>query len=115
MASSISQKPIGKLTVVNKYRLPEVNSNTTRIYIGRPSPLGNKFSIGKDGTREEVISKHRNNLAKDIKDPAIKSALRDIINALKEGIDVELVCFCSPLACHGDTLKELVDLHMLKI
>ena len=29
------------------------------IYIGRPSKWGNPFSIGKDGTREEVIEKYR--------------------------------------------------------
>ena len=29
------------------------------IYIGRPSKWGNPFSIGKDGTREEVIQKYK--------------------------------------------------------
>jgi len=29
------------------------------IYIGRPSPLGNPFVIGRDGDREEVIRKYR--------------------------------------------------------
>lgn len=28
------------------------------IYIGRPSKWGNPFSIGKDGTRKEVIEKY---------------------------------------------------------
>ena len=28
-------------------------------YIGRPSPLGNPFMIGRDGTRDEVIAKYR--------------------------------------------------------
>ena len=29
------------------------------VYIGRPSKWGNPFTIGKDGTREEVIQKYR--------------------------------------------------------
>ena len=28
------------------------------VYIGRPSKWGNPFSIGKDGTRKEVIEKY---------------------------------------------------------
>jgi hypothetical protein len=28
------------------------------VYIGRPSVYGNKFEIGKDGSREEVIAKY---------------------------------------------------------
>ena len=29
------------------------------INIGRPSVFGNPFHIGRDGTREEVVAKHR--------------------------------------------------------
>ena len=29
------------------------------VYIGRPSKWGNPYSIGPDGTREEVIEKYR--------------------------------------------------------
>lgn len=28
------------------------------VYIGRPSILGNPFTVGRDGTREEVIAKY---------------------------------------------------------
>ena len=40
-------------TVVNKYK------EYYDIYIGRGSPYGNPFVIGKDVTREEVIEKFR--------------------------------------------------------
>lgn len=115
MASSVSQESVGKLTVVNKYKLSDSLPGTVRVYIGRPSPLGNKFSIGRDGSRAEVISKHRNDLPTELKHPTVKRALMDIISALKEGVNVELVCFCAPLACHGDNLKELIDLHMEQV
>ncbi len=29
-------------------------------YVGRPSPLGNPYALGRDGDREQVIAKHRN-------------------------------------------------------
>ena len=31
----------------------------TEMYVGRPTPLGNPFVIGVDGTRAEVIEKYR--------------------------------------------------------
>lgn len=38
-----------------KTRLVNVAREKCDIYIGRGSPFGNPFKIGKDGTREEVI------------------------------------------------------------
>ena len=77
--------------VLNKYRSGIPN---TAKYIGRGSPYGNPYVIGKDGTREDVIRKFE----------------EDILPSL--GIEplrgYDLVCFCAPQACHGDSiLKKL--------
>jgi len=70
------------------------------VYIGRPSKWGNPFVIGKDGTREEVIAKHRAwLLAQPAKIEAVKRELK--------GRD--LLCFCAPKPCHGDTLLEIAN------
>ena len=69
------------------------------VYIGRPSKWGNPFSIGKDGTREDVVQKYEEwiqtqpHLLKDL------SELRGKI----------LGCWCAPLACHGDVLVRLAN------
>jgi hypothetical protein len=68
------------------------------IYIGRPSVWGNPFEIGKDGNREEVITKYKewvNN----------QPDLLDKIHTL-EG--KTLGCWCSPEPCHGDVLIDLI-------
>lgn len=67
------------------------------VYIGRPSKWGNPFSIGKDGTREEVIHKFREWIKTQ---PALLAALPE----LKDKI---LGCWCAPKTCHGDVLVEL--------
>ena len=73
------------------------------IYIGRPGIWGNPFSIGRDGTRQQVIDKYRefingtSNKAKELK-------LQ--LHTLK---GKTLGCWCSPQACHGDVLAELAD------
>lgn len=68
------------------------------VYIGRPSKWGNPFTIGKDGTRKEVIAKYRKWI---LSQPDL---LRDLIE-LKGKV---LGCWCSPLACHGDVLVDLI-------
>lgn len=70
------------------------------VFIGRPSKWGNPFVIGRDGTREEVIARYRQWL---VLQPALYVAVR----AELRGRD--LVCFCSPLPCHGDLLLEIAN------
>lgn len=84
------------MTVLNKYKdvIP-----ADAIYIGRGSRWGNPFVINKHGNRSEVIEKHRQLLHHQIKTGELK--LEEL--AALHGKD--LVCFCKPQACHGDTLE----------
>ena len=67
-------------------------------YIGRSSPLGNPFIIGRDGTRNDVVAKYRQWLWQQMQsDPSILRLVAEL-----EGRD--LVCWCAPLPCHGDVL-----------
>lgn len=85
--------------VKNKYKdSPQDND----VYIGRPSIFGNPFVIGKDGSREEVIEKYRQFIQKPE-----NAALRQ--KAKSELMGKNLVCFCSPLPCHGDVLLEIAN------
>jgi len=100
------------INVVNKYKHTPTKND---IYIGR----GNIFtSITDRNTKaeficssvEESIESHKNKLLKDIenKDPAICKELNRIYKlALIE--DVNLVCFCKPKKCHGDTIKQIIE------
>ena len=69
------------------------------VYIGRPSKWGNPFTMGRDGTREEVIEKYRKYLRN-------KPELLSEIHTLK---GKTLGCWCSPQACHGDVLAQLAN------
>jgi hypothetical protein len=70
------------------------------IYIGRPSKWGNPFLIGRDGTREEVISKYRIYL---------QFGDHFLLDELEELKGKNLLCFCKPLPCHGDILLEFAN------
>ena len=73
------------------------------IYIGRGSKFGNKYRLGFDGSREVVIAKHKKDFYND-------PELQEVVwNELK---GKTLGCFCSPLACHGDTYVEYIQNRM---
>ena len=70
------------------------------VYVGRPGKWGNPFTIGRDGTREQVIQKYRDwILTQD-----------HLLNSLPELEGKILGCWCSPKSCHGDVLIELVNI-----
>ncbi len=79
------------ITVVN------IRKEKADIYIGRGSMWGNPFVIGRDGDRTTVIAKHRAWLLARPQDLAMLHVLKG----------KRIGCYCAPLPCHGDTLKEL--------
>lgn len=77
-------------------------------YIGRRSSgqdgkFANPYRVGPNGTREEVIAKHKRDFYAN---PELQEA---VWNELK---GETLGCFCKPLACHGDTYVEYIQERM---
>lgn len=70
------------------------------VYIGRGSPFGNPFVLGRDGSREEVVSKFMSYFMNN-------DSLKKL--ALEKLRDKDLVCFCAPKLCHGDVLLKYVQ------
>ncbi len=78
-------------------------------YVGRPSALGNPFQIGKDGGRGEVIKKYRAWLAERmLQDSPQRQEIERLAKQLKEGRELALACWCAPLPCHADVVKEVL-------
>ncbi len=66
----------------------------------RPGPWGNPFKIRRDGTRAQVIAKHR---AWIMERPDLQARAR------RELRGKVLACWCAPLSCHGDVLLEIAN------
>lgn len=80
------------------------------VYIGRPSPLGNPFILGRDGGRAEVIARYRTWLQEQLAvgpGNPVHTALQRLL-AAAERRPLRLVCWCAPLPCHGDVIAELL-------
>lgn len=95
------------ITVVNKHH------KQAGEYIGRGSPLGNPFPIdvAKGQTRQLVISNYKEWLERQIahRVPRVIDELNRLGNIALKG-DLALQCFCSPQPCHGDIIKNVLDL-----
>ena len=72
------------------------------VYIGRGSPFGNPYRIGKDGDRVQVLEKYHEYFYKRL----TNAWFRDMILSLK---DKKLGCYCKPLLCHGDIIVEFLE------
>ena len=67
-------------------------------YIGRGSIAGNPFVLGRDGNMDEVCDKFEAMVE------ANEEMKKELIAYCKGH---NLVCFCSPLRCHGDYLLRI--------
>ena len=65
-------------------------STPSAIYIGRGSPWGNPFKIGPDGTRDEVCDRFEREVLPKLDLEPLRGK--------------DLVCFCAPQRCHGDSI-----------
>jgi hypothetical protein len=101
------------IVVVNK-RTHKPTS--TDAYIGRGSPLGNHFPMSATVSRERCIEMYRiefnrmitQKINNHLNYDKCRKQLYDIYNLHKKGT-VYLVCYCAPLACHGDVIKQFIE------
>lgn len=85
------------MTVLNK---KVVGIPDGAVYIGRGSVWGNPFVMGVHGNRDEVCVQYERYLWNQIKSGEVS------LQSLAGLANKDLVCFCAPLRCHGDTLQK---------
>lgn len=110
------------IQVINGKRNGFIGQN--KIYIGRTnqtyqlhgSSLQNPFRIGRDGNRSQVVKKYRNWLHEQImqglsgKPNSAFNELKRIAALVKAGKSIQLTCWCKPELCHGDVIKQYIEL-----
>lgn len=98
--------------------------NKNDFYIGRGSVLGNPYSHIKDRKTKAIYEAKDRNDAIDKysyyfdlmygSNKTFTQAIDEIYEVYKSGDDVFLGCFCKPLRCHGDVIKEKLEKRLLK-
>ena len=87
-----------KTKVVNIRKVKEYD-----VYIGRLSPFGNPFRIGRDGTREEVLEKFEEYFDHRMSHDLL---FRAVVHELSGKV---LACYCKPKRCHGDIIAKYLN------
>ena len=105
-------------------KIEDHTSKPNNVYIGRGSVLGNPYTYdGKKSslsklsfkTREEAINAYKLYFqAMYESDLEFKLTVDQIYDKYKNGEDIYLQCFCKPLACHGDFIKEFLEKKLIK-
>lgn len=105
-------------------KVEDHTSNPNNVYIGRGSVLGNPYTYdGKKSslakltfkTREEAINAYKLYFqAMYENDLEFKLTIDQIYEKYKKGEDIYLQCFCKPLVCHGDFIKEFLEKKLIK-
>ena len=79
------------------------------VYVGRPSPLGNPFVIGRHGTRAEVVARYRAWLRRQWRQGGpVRRELERLAAKYRRDGQLTLLCWCAPLPCHADVVREAV-------
>lgn len=104
-----------QITVVNKYKHSPTEHD---YYIGRGSPLGNKFThlasvypdVQRVATRDLACDLHAESFTKELVTHKEKLVmfLAMAYAVLQLDHEINLVCFCSPQRCHGQHIKEML-------
>lgn len=103
------------IRVVNK-RSHRPRPGETTVYVGRPSPLGNRWS-SKDSrvpgtvtvsSRDEAVNRFEAWLrAGGADEPAVRRELDRIATLAARG-DVALECWCAPARCHAGVIAAII-------
>lgn len=80
------------------------DSTKPHYYIGRPSPLGNPFRVTVQTitNRNNACDNYHKYFYSELGN--FKNELDYLVYLATENGILQLVCYCSPLRCHGDTV-----------
>ena len=106
------------VAVVNRHTYSGPQDNTY-IYIGRGTPLGNRWS-NREGTpapykvqtREAAVSRFNDWLAEQIEkgEGAVSNFIHELKERIASGEQIKLACNCTPELCHADVVKATIEL-----
>lgn len=77
-------------------------------YCGRGSPVGNPFPKGEGRTRDQACDEYRAWFYEQIQagNSYVLNYLHYLLDILEEEGVVQLRCFCFPLRCHTETIRD---------
>lgn len=98
------------IEVINKYRHVALPALGTRLYVGRPTTLGNPYKRMSEADRANVIVKYEAWLRQRMRTAnPVSTEMRRLLTIVKDGRPLQLECSCAPRACHADIIKKVLN------
>lgn len=81
------------------------------IYVGRPTPLGNPWTLPKGEDPGATLDKYKAwlNLQWTTQNSVVVKALKDLAQIYIERGELTLACWCAPNPCHADVIAAAVE------
>lgn len=101
---------MGIIQVVNIRQFSEKTiTDGVCIHIFRPNILGNPFYMRDESERELVNIKFHKYLQEEYrKRGKVYDELMRLVDLVKYGHNLYLICFCAPKPCHGDIIAQAI-------
>jgi hypothetical protein len=102
----------GNIRVLSKS--DKIEQNEIKIIIDRTNPVfGNPFVLKNKNNMQErlkVIDLYEQKFYEEINknNSVVNNEIEKIVNKIKSGENIALICHCHPLPCHGDIISEYV-------
>ena len=109
---SVTVLNVNRDVIPDELDYDETHGYNKRVFeIGRPYTLGNPFRLIDHGLSRTLVVKlyavwleHMMQV-----DTGPKLMMNHILEAMMDGCDVYLKCYCKPLLCHGDVIKSVLE------
>jgi hypothetical protein len=94
---------------------PGERDGVLSVYVGRPEALGNPFRLVRthssiEANRRKIVGRYEAWLMRAVLlDPVVSHEFKKIEAAALAGLDIELVCWCAPKACHADVIRKFLE------
>ena len=96
-----------------RIRIGNVKNGDEGVYIGRKmpgrdaSPLGNPFRVGSHEAPGATLDRYLAWLRRQYADQGdVYDEMHRLLDLARSGEEVVLVCWCHPLPCHGDVVRD---------
>lgn len=98
------------IRVVNKRYKYVAADNEVLVYVGRPSVLGNPFTLYSESERDHVVAQYRQWLdAQRRANSAAWQEVERLAQQVASGKSLALQCYCAPRKCHADVIKSAIE------
>ena len=98
-----------KQVIVWNKRHGAAPSGFSPVYVGRPSVLGNPFRVSAALPQDKVAAAYKPYLDRQLASGGeVKAEIAHLATRVRAGERIAIICWCSPLACHGDHARSAV-------